>query len=544
MPQDMPPLPLDPACFGQGAAQHVELLQTHIGWVYLLDEYAIKLKKAVKFDFLDFSTLEGRRWACEREVTLNRRLCPHLYLGIVPVFRAGSQTWVELAASRDLPGNSPLSGMVSAKNAAAELVDWAVWMKRLPSERMLNVLLDAQTATSSDFEHIADLLGEFYRRQRGSIPAGGLGDLDAVKINVDENLREGWALDRHVLSEGSLCLIECRARRFLSKYGVMIQQRAREGFIVDGHGDLRAENICIPSPADGPPLLFDCIEFNDRFRIADSALDVAYLAMELDSRARTDLGNAFLERYKKNCDPNLPKKLFNFYLGYRAFVKGKVAAWIGMDKQVECKQRESSLSQARHLFDLAVRYALLDEPALLVFCGPAGSGKSTLASELAARLNFKHIATDYLRDCFVPRGAAPEQRYASAISAQVYQALINKAAECLDSGESVILDGTFGTAANRKRAAELARERNAACVLIWADCAPAAALEHVAARTASGQCFGSEAGAGVAAAQQLSFEMPQPDEGFRAVCRIDTSTTLHESKQKAWEEIMAALAAR
>ena len=532
------PLPLRADAFLLGAEEEpVELIQTHIGWVYLTRSHAFKLKKHVKFDFLDFTTLAQRKWACEREIILNTRLCPNLYRGLRAVHRdASGRVWVDALNPTPTLPTLPIGGEGAG---AAEIVDWAVWMRRLPGDRMLDCMLQAGQVTSADAEAMGDVVARFYKAQRGAIAPGGLGDFDAIRGNIDENLREGATLDVSVLAPEALRLIAVRALRFLERHGDVIRKRAADGFIVDGHGDLRAENICLP--LGGPPLLFDCIEFNDRFRIIDSSLDAAFLAMDLDSRGREDLSAAFLNRYRGGCDPNLPPELLDFYLGFRAFIKGKVGAWIMADKDVPEPQREFSRTQARMLFDLAVRYALRSKPVLIVCCGAAGSGKSTLARELAARLKCEHIATDLVRDEVVPRGKPPAERYAQSVSMRVYEMLYERAARSLADKRVVILDGTFTRKEVRQRAANVARDANACAILIWADCSAETIEAHIRQRAIAGDAFGSEADVAVAREQLVGFEAPSAAE-FDALCRIDTGGAIDGSREQAWRGALAGLA--
>jgi hypothetical protein len=412
-------------------------------------------------------------------------------------------------------------------------------MRRMPIERMLDRLLQENKVTAADTEAIADVLARFYTKQHGAVAPGSLGDLDAVRGNVEENLREGLAVDESVLAPEALRLISVRALRYLERHGDVIRKRAAAGFIVDGHGDLRAENICLP--LGGPPILFDCIEFNDRFRIIDSSLDAAFLAMDLDSRGREDLSAAFMNRYRSGCDPNLPPELLDFYLGFRAFIKGKVAAWIMADKDVPAEQREFSRAQARMLFDLAVRYALRRKPVLIVCCGVAGSGKSTLARELAARLKCEHIATDLVRDEVVPRGKPSAERYAQSVSMRVYEMLYERAARALSEKRIAILDGTFTRKEVRQRAANVARYANACAILIWADCSAETVEAHIRQRANAGDTFGSEADAAVAREQLAGFEAPSVAE-FDALCRIDTSGAVDGARVQAWRDVLAGLA--
>ena len=530
------PLPLSALSFGlDSSLGDATLVQTHIGWVYLIGAYAFKLKKHVKFDFLDFTTLEKRRWACEREIVLNSRLCPEIYIGL-------------RAVEEQADGVKCLVKEVDASNTgsptaarATRIVDWAVWMRRLPAERMADLLLKNDAVERKDVEGIADVLAPFYLQQRGLIAPGGLGDLAAVTFNIEENLREGAGLDQGLLDSAALSFIGRRARSFLKEHGELVSERARQGFVVDGHGDLRSENICLPLNA--APVLFDCIEFNDRFRIGDSALDIAYLAMDLDARGRGDLSRAFLKRYTESCDARLSPLLLNFYLGYRAFVKGKVQAWIAGDANVEAAHKQHAADEAKNLFDLCVRYALPRRPFLILLCGVSGSGKSTLARNLAQRLRWAHLATDLIRDEIVPRGTPPALRYAPENSASVYQVLGERARQALTGGQSVICDGTFTWAASRSELCDEAHRAGALAILIWVDCEPGRAAAHIEKRQACGESFGSEADAAISINQRLSFQNPSADESFDAFISIPTDQSLEASLSRMWHALLNSFAA-
>ena len=250
----------------------LDLLETHISWVFLGDREVWKVKKPVSLGFLDFSTPAKRREACEAEVHLNRRLAPNVYRGIVPI-------------TQDSDGHHRLGGPGTA-------VDWAVHMVRLPVSDRLDVRLAEGRVTASDIEHLADYIASFHENARCDTETARYGTAEAISVNVRENFLQTRGTIANHLSRAKADEIETWQLRFLEKHGAAFQERIRAGRVRDGHGDLRLEHVYLNDRAE--PTIIDCIEFNERFRFADVCSDVAFLSMDLASHGRVDLAERFL----------------------------------------------------------------------------------------------------------------------------------------------------------------------------------------------------------------------------------------------------------
>lgn len=310
----------------------ITLLQTHISYVLLAGDYVYKIKKPVDFGFLDFTTLAKRKYYCEEELRLNRRLCPEIYLEVVPVKSSGQSFY--------LGGD------------AGETVEYAVKMVRMPEERMMNNIISSGRLTSGMLDQIVDLLVPFYQSAPGGAEISKAGSPDAVGGNFRENFQQ---TERFVgdpaLSREQFTAISSYAEEFLSREN-LFHQRQTEGRIRDGHGDLHSANICLADKV----YIFDCIEFNPRLRYCDVASDVAFLAMDLDYHGLADMTAGFIDGFaRKSGDSNLHDVL-NFYKCYRAYVRGKIGLFTAHAPEIDAATRSAGMKRAERYFRLAVDY--------------------------------------------------------------------------------------------------------------------------------------------------------------------------------------------
>ncbi len=306
----------------------VEAVETHMSWIFLTDRRAYKLKKPVRYDFLDFSTAEARRWDCEEEVRLNRRLAPDVYLGVLPL-------------TCDPQGRMALDG-------EGEAIDWLVKMRRLPEERMLDHAIRRHVLREADIERVALRLARFYRASR-PIPLGGAEYVGRIADNVRENLRE-LATPAFGLPAVLVRRIGAAQLGFLRDEAELFEQRARAGRIVEGHGDLRPEHVCM----EAEPAIIDCLEFRRDFRILDAADELAFLAMECERLGEPSVGPVLFETYSRETGDAPPAQLLSFYKSYRACLRAKISIWHLKDAEVRRPEKWPRL--AREYLELAQGY--------------------------------------------------------------------------------------------------------------------------------------------------------------------------------------------
>lgn len=432
------------------AARDVRLIETHISWVFLAGAYAYKLRKPVDFGFLDFTTLAKRRADCDAEIELNRRLCPDLYLGVVDVV--------------DHNGQLHFGGPGVA-------IETAVQMRRLSHSGMLPALLERRVADERLMERLAVRLADFHANAATGVGVDEYASLAAVRANWVENFNQTEPFVGRVITADALHDIRAYVDDFLDRHRALFERRIADHRIRDGHGDLHAGSVC----AMGRRLyLFDCIEFSARFRCADVAAEVAFLAMDLDHLGRADLGHAFVDAYvRRSGDADLGT-LLDFYKCYRACVRGKVLSFRLSDPRLAAGDAQRISDDARAYFDLATAYVRRSAaPLLLVTMGLPASGKTTLANAVAGRLGLVHLSSDVTRKRLAGLratshwyGSFEHGLYSRSMSRRTYAALKRHAVSWLRKGQSVVLDATYGQTAERLAVRQLARRTGARLVVV------------------------------------------------------------------------------
>jgi aminoglycoside phosphotransferase family enzyme len=321
---------LDPKSY-PGSPRKIELVQTQISYVFLAGDLVYKIKKPVDFGFLDFTTLEKRLHFCRKEVELNRRLCPDTYLGVVPVTGENSRYNVE------------------GKGRAAE---YAVKMRRLPREAMMDVLLTENKVTPEMIARVAGILVAFHKKAATGGEINEIGGINAVIKNTGENFEQTEKYAGMIIPEKTFRRIREYTEGFIRDNTPLFHRRAAEGRIRDCHGDLHAAHICFCEKI----CIYDCIEFIDRLRYTDVAAEIAFLAMDLDRYGRHDLSEGFVDAYvAKSGDKGL-LKLLDFYKCYRAYVRFKVGCSQYDDPYIPAEEKEKILANTRGYYELAESY--------------------------------------------------------------------------------------------------------------------------------------------------------------------------------------------
>jgi aminoglycoside phosphotransferase family enzyme/predicted kinase len=443
------PLPDDlmrPEAWPSPAPSAVELVETHVSWVFRADRDVIKVKKPLDLGFLDFRSTERRRKACDDEVRLNARLAGATYLGVVPVTRGDD-------GSLRIGGPGPA-------------VDWGVHMKRLADTCRADSLLARGALRGEQIDRVAEILAGFHAS--AAVPAEVAlrwASPEAVARNVRDNFAQTRALAPGLLPEPASKEVERAQLALLADRASLFEARVDGGFVRDGHGDLRLEHLYFEP--DGLRII-DCIEFDERYRVADVCCDVAFLSMDLAAHGRVDLAERLLARYARASDDYDLYALVDFYEGYRAWVRAKVAAIVACDPGAADAVRQRAAAEARRHFALALacNRASLVAPSLVCVGGIIASGKSTVAEALAGDLSCPVVDADRTRKHLL--GVSETRRlddplwqgaYAPGTTERVYAEVLRRAERVLASGRSVVVDASFRSRPLRAAARRLASAR-------------------------------------------------------------------------------------
>lgn len=467
------------------AAAGVEEIQTHISHVFLTRTRVYKLRKAVDLGFVQFGRREERNADCEREVRLNRRFSPDVYLGIAPVQSDGGRVRL-----------GPLGDGLAARDPSGARPEHCVVMRRLPDGRDALSLLERGELRGRHVDAAAEAIARFHEANRLGVPApfDPQDWLSRVRTPVEGNFAVLEQAAGRIVPWATLDRVEDAVRSYLRDGHERFERRRRCGLAVDGHGDLHLAHVWFDRD-DAPPLVIDCVEFREDLRRIDAASDIAFLAMDLGYRGRERFAERLLRVYARATDDYDLYGVVDYYRSYRAAVRAKVAALASDDPSIPSAQREAAASSARRHLALAGR-ALSGRrgAALVIVCGVIGSGKTTVAEHLADRLRGVAISSDRVRKRsagLAPTdrvtGAAKRDLYSEARSHEVYAGLLERAAPVLDSGRAAILDATHARADGRARARAFGAARSVPLLLVEVRCREETALARLERRRREGR---------------------------------------------------------
>lgn len=515
------------------AAAGVRWIQTHLSHVFLSGTRVYKLHKAVSLGFVDFGTRAARNADCVRELLLNRRLAPDVYLGVAPVERT--------------PGGVRVGKITAEPDPAifaADSRELVLVMRRLPEGRDALSLLERGALRAHHVDAVAHVLARFHARHRLGVPSpwSPEGWRERIHRPVQDNVAAtGERVDENRAAWERLGR---RARDFAERHATAFEARRLAGRAVDGHGDVHLQHVWFETD-HAAPILIDCLEFRDDLRQIDAAAEVAFLAMDLAYRRRARLAARFLRTYAAEADDFDLYRVVDYYLSYRAAVRAKVAALASVDTDIAPEQRAAAArSAARHL-SFAAR-ALRPRPmgALALVAGVVGTGKSTLATALADATQGVVIASDRVRKHLAglaadDRSGAVAGLYGEASKHAVYAAMLERAAAVIDGGRVAILDATYASRAHRDAVAAFARSHGLGVTIVETTCDAATARARLARRAASGR-GASDAGPERYERSVLDFDPIEAGEGIR-VHRIAT----HEPRWRSHvDEIAREIRAR
>lgn len=435
-------------------------LETHISHLFFVGDLVYKVKKPVRFSFLDYSTLERRKYFLDEELRLNRRLAPQVYLEVLPI--------------------SHQSGCWSL-GSDVNPVEYTLRMRRLPAERMLNFLLERDQVTPGMMRSLAEILASFHAQAPAGAEISARGAPEAIQALWDENLADIRPFVGRLLDAETFDAFADFGARFIAKHRDSLLRRVREGRIREVHGDLHCQHVCF---APAGIQIFDCIEFSRELRSCDMASEIAFLLMDMEVRGARARGQDFLRRYLEMiADPELPG-LLPFYKCHRALVRGKVAGL----------RSGGTSAEASRYFEYA-RDVLWDaaKPFLILVCGLTGTGKSTLARELSRRLGLSTISSDATRKAMAGtiarQGAVRYQEgiYSPQMTAATYTKMAEETEELFGRGEGVILDATFHRKTQREAILRLAARHGIPVAVIHCESADEIVRERLQRRAAEGR---------------------------------------------------------
>lgn len=427
-------------------------VETHISVLYFVGDIVYKIKKAVDLGFADFRSLGARHSACERELQLNRRLSPDVYLRVAEIMLPTGET------------------------------EPAVVMRRLPSDRSLSALLERdEPSVVGDVRAIARIIAAFHARCTVHTESTAPGSFEAARLRWRRECEQLGVSARRLVDASNLQEIARRGTEFLEGRRRLIDDRLARGMVRDGHGDLQAADIFV---LDDGPRIIDCLEFDSRLRIGDVLLDVAFLAMDLERLGAKDASAAFIAAYQEFSAESHPPPLLDFFVAYRALVRAKVAA-------IRWQQGElSKAGEIRGFVEICLAHLRKTTVHLVVVGGLPGSGKSTVARELSRILEAHYLSSDDVRD-EIRDGRAVHPNpvawgtgsYTAEAVGQVYAELLRRAELVVTEGFSVVVDASWSRRVDRDAVRRLAANQHAVLTELRCDVEDSVAQTRLVART-------------------------------------------------------------
>ncbi len=442
-----------------------ELIETHASWVILTGIYAYKIKKPVNLEFLDFSTLEKRRFCCEEELRLNRRLAPEIYLELAPVF--GS------------PEHPKWTGSGSA-------IEYAVKMTQFPQEAQLDLALACGNLQPRHIDAFARRIACFHQRIAVAGTDCGFGDPDHIRKPVQENFLQ---IRKHLPESEifkELAELEDWTHAELNALEPVFIRRKSEGFIRECHGDLHLRNLAWINDA---PVVFDCLEFNPNLRWIDVISDAAFLVMDLRDRHQQQLAHRFLNLYLEDTGDYYGLHVLPFYLTYRALVRAKINAIRSSQPGIGKKLQSDAQRDFHDYLNLAKRHAGPGRPQLIITHGMSASGKSTLTQPILEHLEAIRIRSDVERKRRF--GMKPdtdgqaligEGIYSDEATERTYAKLAEIADQILDAGYPVIVDAAFLKSDQRLQFYRLAAAKHVPFLILACTASPETLRQRISER--------------------------------------------------------------
>jgi aminoglycoside phosphotransferase family enzyme len=455
-----------PQGYGAGAGRVVRI-DTHGAVVFLTGSHAYKMKRAVRFPYMDFSTLKRRREACGSEIRINRRTAPSLYIGVAALIR-DKGGGLRLTEPREPDDPRPLAG---------EAVEWLVVMRRFDQESLLDRMARRGELDEALMIAVADIVARFHQRAEPRTDRGGG---EGIRWVLESNAESFAEAPAGAFDPAAVARLNEAARAMLARHAPLLDARRNAGFVRHCHGDLHLRNIC---RIDGRPTLFDAIEFNEQVACIDVLYDLAFLLMDLDHRGLRDFANLVFNRYLAHNGDVAGLSLMPLFLSVRAAVRAHISAVAGA-AQADAEKARALFDEGRAYLAMALEFLTPPPPRLVGVGGLSGSGKSRLARRLAPFLGASPgalvLRSDVLRKRFF--GVAfeerlPQEAYTEEVTGKVYAEMHEAAKTALAAGHAVIADAVYASPAQREALEGMADKVGVPFTGLWLE-APLEVMER------------------------------------------------------------------
>jgi uncharacterized protein len=497
---------LVPEFYSHLVTMPIELMQTHVSYVFLTGEYVYKIKKPVNFGFLDYSTLEKRQHFCHEEIRLNQRGAKELYLEVVSI------------SQQDNSYHLGTDGVI---------VEYAVKMVQFPQTALLSNMFEAGTITTEHIEEMGREVAKFHDGAETSEYISGFGEVDRVRESIDDNYHHTEKYIGTAQTQQQFTETKAYTDRFLAEHSQLFVDRISGGFIRACHGDLHLRNIC---RWHDKTILFDCIEFNEPFRFVDTMYDVAFAVMDLEARGRKDLANRFLNTYAEQTGDWAGLQVLPMYLSRQAYVRAKVTSFLLDDAGISSADKAAAAKTAGDYYRQAWAYTQSHQGKIILMSGLSGAGKSTLGKQIATQVGGVYLRSDAVRKhlggiSLFSKG--DESLYTPAMTAKTYQRVLELGAKLALQGFTVILDAKYDRVSLRTAVVDLAQSQSIPLQIVHCTAPEEVLRDRLQHRTGDI----ADATADLLASQQAAWEDFTPVErGY--VMSIDTTQDLSQFLQQ------------
>lgn len=432
---------LTPEFYAHPVTEPIQLLQTHISFVLLTGQYAYKVKKPMNFGFLDFSTLEKRKYFCEEELRLNRRLAPDLYLSVLPIVETDGKYGFDTTGK-------------------GEAVEFAIAMPEFSQSDLLIEMFEAGRLTADHVKQIGEQLAVFHQNALTNDHINSFGTAEAVRAVANDNYASTEKYVGIAQTQTQLDQTRNYTEQFFAENADLFCDRIAKGKVRECHGDVHLKNICL---YQNQIQIFDCIEFNEPFRNSDVLYDAAFLLMDLQFRGRRDLANIFLNTYLERTGDYEGAVLLPLHCSMRAYIRAKVTSFLLDDPNIPSDVKTNAQTEAAAYYKLAWEYTQPKQGKLIIMSGVSGSGKSTTARKIAAEQDGIYLRSDAIRKQIagidlMERGG--DEIYTPEMTAKTYSRLADLGALLASKGFTVILDAKYDRINLRSEAIAAASSQN------------------------------------------------------------------------------------